>query len=158
MRCSRSDRRVCQRCGAAPCHETPAVPVQRADAGSVGEGRGKIYCAYFSNDFAADKTRSLPEPDRKTYVAAYLGAGKNAGGMVVFCGVAADGTRLGRAIENEIDHAGAGNQQGEGLSGNFFAADEIAGERCGKCGAEDAGHWVMEERWKETRAALAKFL
>ena len=39
-------------------------------------GREQIYFAYFWNDVAADKTRSLPEDDRKAYVEASLGPGE----------------------------------------------------------------------------------
>jgi hypothetical protein len=34
-------------------------------------GRERIYFDYFWNDFAADKTRSIPETDRKAYAAAW---------------------------------------------------------------------------------------
>src|SRR5437660_1730413 len=35
------------------------------------QGRERTYFEHFWNDFAADKTRSLPEADRKAYTAAY---------------------------------------------------------------------------------------
>src|SRR5438552_9452368 len=35
------------------------------------EGRERIYFEHFWNDFAADKTRSIPEADRQLYAAAY---------------------------------------------------------------------------------------
>src|SRR6266436_6122625 len=35
------------------------------------QGRERTYFDYFWNDFAADKTRSIPEADRKAYAAAY---------------------------------------------------------------------------------------
>src|ERR1700738_3145670 len=38
-------------------------------------GRERIYFDYFWNDFAADKTRSIPEADRKAYAAAYARPG-----------------------------------------------------------------------------------
>src|SRR6202007_1758492 len=34
------------------------------------QGRERVYFEYFWNDLAADKTRSLPEADRKAYTAA----------------------------------------------------------------------------------------
>src|SRR5580700_1093340 len=39
-------------------------------------GRERIYFDYFWNDFAADKTRSIPEADRKAYAAAYARPGR----------------------------------------------------------------------------------
>src|SRR6202043_3351630 len=35
------------------------------------KGRERIYFEHFWNDFAADKTRSIPEADRQLYAAAY---------------------------------------------------------------------------------------
>ncbi len=40
------------------------------------QGRERTYFDYFWNDFAADKTHSIPEADRKTYAAAYSRPGR----------------------------------------------------------------------------------
>src|ERR1700745_4380208 len=40
------------------------------------QGREKIYFAYFWNDLAADKTRSLTAADRNAYVVAYSPLGR----------------------------------------------------------------------------------
>src|SRR5438132_7213787 len=40
------------------------------------QGRERIYFEYFWNDLAADKTRSIPEADRKAYTEAYSKAGR----------------------------------------------------------------------------------
>src|SRR5882672_3467802 len=40
------------------------------------QGRERIYFEYFWNDLAADKTRSIPEADRKAYTAAYSQPGR----------------------------------------------------------------------------------
>ena len=39
-------------------------------------GRERTYFEHFWNDFAADKTRSIPEADRQTYAAAYARPGR----------------------------------------------------------------------------------
>src|ERR1700738_5683605 len=39
-------------------------------------GRERTYFAYYWNDFAGDKTRSIPEADRKAYAAAYARPGR----------------------------------------------------------------------------------
>ncbi len=54
-------------------------------------GREKIYFAYFWNDLAADKTRSLPLADRQAYVAAVLPPRTDAGRVGLLCRVAANG-------------------------------------------------------------------
>jgi len=40
------------------------------------QGRERIYFEHFWNDFAADKTRSIPEADRKAYTEAYSRPGR----------------------------------------------------------------------------------
>lgn len=47
-------------------------------------GREKIYFAYFWNDLAADKTRSVPLADRQAYVAAYSRPGRMRAGWAYF--------------------------------------------------------------------------
>src|SRR6202521_5891870 len=48
------------------------------------KGREQIYFAYFWNDLAADKNRSLPEADRAAYVAAYSRPGRMKAGWAYF--------------------------------------------------------------------------
>src|SRR5712672_4025953 len=48
------------------------------------QGRERLYFEYFWNDLAADKTRSLPEADRKAYTAAYARPGHMRAGWAYF--------------------------------------------------------------------------
>src|SRR5258708_24218460 len=48
------------------------------------KGRGKTYFAYFWNDLAADKSRSLSTADRKAYVASYSRPGRMRAGWAYF--------------------------------------------------------------------------
>src|SRR6202163_3882475 len=47
-------------------------------------GRERTYFDYFWNDFAADKTRSIPEADRKAYATAYARPGRMKAGWAYF--------------------------------------------------------------------------
>ncbi len=47
-------------------------------------GRERTYFEHYWNDFAADKTRSIPEPDRKAYTAAYARPGRMRTGWAYF--------------------------------------------------------------------------
>src|ERR1700723_3980450 len=47
-------------------------------------GRERIYFDYFWNDFAADKSRSIPEADRRAYAAAYARPGRMKAGWAYF--------------------------------------------------------------------------
>ena len=48
------------------------------------KGREDIYFAYFWNDLAADRNRSLPQADRQAYVAAYSRPGRMRAGWDYF--------------------------------------------------------------------------
>src|SRR5439155_19442226 len=48
------------------------------------QGRERTYFEYFWNDFAADKTHSIPEADRRAYTRAYSGLGRMAAGFAYF--------------------------------------------------------------------------
>ena len=48
------------------------------------KGRERIYFEHFWNDFAADKTRSIPEADRQAYTAAYARPGRMRAGWAYF--------------------------------------------------------------------------
>ncbi len=47
-------------------------------------GRERTYFEHYWNDFAADKTRSIPESDRKAYTAAYARPGRMRAGWAYF--------------------------------------------------------------------------
>src|SRR5438874_10369762 len=47
-------------------------------------GRERVYFDHFWNNFAADKTRSIPEADRNTYAAAYARPGRMHAGWAYF--------------------------------------------------------------------------
>src|SRR5712692_7302648 len=48
------------------------------------QGRERTYFEYFWNDFAADKTHSIPEADRVSYTAAYARPGRMRAGWAYF--------------------------------------------------------------------------
>src|SRR5207237_5364882 len=48
------------------------------------KGRERIYFEHFWNNFAADKTRSIPEADRRAYTQAYARPGRMAAGFAYF--------------------------------------------------------------------------
>src|SRR5207245_9573324 len=48
------------------------------------QGRERTYFEHFWNDFAADKTRSIPEADRSAYAAAYARPGRMRAGWAYF--------------------------------------------------------------------------
>ncbi len=121
-------------------------------------GRERIYFDYFWNDFAADKTHSLPEADRVAYAAAYSRPGRMRAGwayFVAFQQAARDFAQLSKTkltmpvLAIEGDKAN-GTVLGEQMKIVATNATEIV--------LKNTGHGVLEERPKETTDALMKFL
>lgn len=122
------------------------------------QGREKIYFAYFWNDLAADKDHSLPESDRASYVAAYSRPGRMRAGWAYFASwpdTAKDFAQMAQtrltmpvlSIAGEKASAAILGPQMKRVATNVKII-ELKG----------TGHWLMEERPKETMDALIDFL
>src|SRR5271167_2975711 len=121
-------------------------------------GRERIYFDYFWNDFAADKTHSLPEADRAAYAAAYARPGRMRAGWAYFVSFPQTAKEFAQLSKNKLTMPvlAIGGQKANG---------KLLGEQM-KIVATDStmvvlkgcGHWVLEEKPKETTDALMKFL
>jgi pimeloyl-ACP methyl ester carboxylesterase len=122
------------------------------------QGREKIYFAYFWNDLAADGTHSLPEADRAAYVADYSRPGRMRAGWAYFASwpdTAKDFAQLAKTQLTMPVLSIAGEKASAAILGpqmKRVATDVKVIELKG------SGHWLMEERPKETMDALVKFL
>lgn len=121
-------------------------------------GRESIYFAYFWNDLAADKTHSLPQADRKAYVAAYSQPGRIRAAWAYFAAwpdTAKDFAQMAQtkltmpvlSIAGEKASAAILGPQMKSVATNVTVIE-----------LKDTGHWLMEERPKETMDALINFL
>jgi len=121
-------------------------------------GRERIYFEHFWNDFAADRTHSIPEADRRAYAAAYARPGRMRAGWAYFVSfqkAAQDFAELSRTkLTMPILVIGGQKSLGEvlGQQMKLVASDVTV------VVLPDTGHWVLEERPKETTDALVKFL
>jgi pimeloyl-ACP methyl ester carboxylesterase len=122
------------------------------------QGRERTYFDYYWNDFAADKTRSLPEADRKAYAAAYARPGRIKAGWGYFASfpqAAKDfaqlsQTRLTMPVLSIGGEKSLGAVLGEQMK--VVASDVTV------VVLKNTGHWILEENPKETTDALMKFL
>jgi pimeloyl-ACP methyl ester carboxylesterase len=121
-------------------------------------GREQTYFAYFWDDLAADKTKSLPKTDREAYVAAYSKPGYMRAGWGYFTAwpqTAQDFAQLAQTkLTIPVLAIGGDKSLGDvlGQQMKLVATDVTV------LVLKDTGHWVMEERPKETTDALLKFL
>jgi len=120
--------------------------------------RERIYFEHFWNDFAADKTRSIPEADRKIYAAAYARPGRMRAGWAYFVSfqqAAQDFAQLSQTkLMMPVLAIGGEKANGEllGRQMRLVASDVTV------VVLKDTGHWVLEERPEETTDVLVKFL
>jgi len=122
------------------------------------QGRERTYFDYFWNDFAADKTHSIPEADRKAYAAAYARPGRMHAGwayFVSFLQAAKDFAQLSQTmLTMPVLTIGGEKSLGEALG----QQTKLVATNVTVVVLKDTGHWVLEERSKETTEALQKFL
>ena len=121
-------------------------------------GREKIYFAYFWNDLAGDKTRSVPVADRQAYVAAYSRPGRMRAAWAYFAAwpqTAQDFAELARTQLTMPVLSIAGEKAS---AATLNAQMKLVATDVTVVVLKDTGHWVMEERPKETTEALMKFL
>jgi pimeloyl-ACP methyl ester carboxylesterase len=120
--------------------------------------RERIYFEYFWNDLAADKMRSIPEADRKAYTEAYSRPGRMRAAWAYFASwpeLAKDFAQLSQTkLTMPVMSIG-----GEKSLGNQLAQQmKLVASDVTVVVVKDTGHWVLEERGKETTDALVKFL
>lgn len=121
------------------------------------KGREHVYFEHFWNDFAADKTRSIPEADRRAYTQSYARPGRMAAGFAYFASfprTASDAELARTELKLPLLTIGGEKSLGAplGEQGKLVASDVTV------IVLKDTGHWIMEERQEETIAVLVRFL
>ena len=122
------------------------------------QGRERTYFEYFWNVLAADRTRSIPEPDRKAYAEAYAKPGRMRAAWAYFASwpqLARDFAQLSQTkLTMPVLSIG-----GEKSLGNELAAQmKLVADDVRVVVLPNTGHWILEEKQKETMDALVDFL
>jgi pimeloyl-ACP methyl ester carboxylesterase len=129
--------------------ETPAALVR---------GRERMYFDYYWNEFAADKTRSLSEADRKAYTEAYARPGRMKAGWSYFASfpqTAKDFAQLSQTkLTMPVLSIGGEKSLGEVLGQQM----KVVASDVTVVVLKNTGHWILEENPKGTTDALLKFL
>ena len=122
------------------------------------KGRERTYFEHFWNDFAADKARSIPEVDRKAYTAAYSRPGRMRAGWAYFVSFPQAAKDFAQLSQTKLPMPLL-------VIGGEKALGVVLGEQARLVASDvtvtvlkDTGHWVLEERPRETTDALEKFL
>ena len=122
------------------------------------KGRERIYFEHYWNDFAADKTRSIPEAERQAYTAAYARPGRIRASWAYFVSfpqAAKDFAQLSQTkLTMPVLSIGGEKANGDALGQQVkLVATDVT-----VIVLKNTGHWMMEENPKETMDALLKFL
>ena len=121
-------------------------------------GRERTYFEHFWNNFAADKTRSLPEADRQAYTTAYARPGRMRAGWAYFVSfqqAARDFARLSQTkLTMPVLSIGGEKANGAALGQQV----QLVATNARSVTLPNTGHWVMEESPQATMDALVSFL
>src|SRR3989440_2101473 len=122
------------------------------------KGRERTYFEYFWNVLAADKTHSIPEADRKAYTEAYSKPGRMRAAWAYFASwpqLAKDFAQLSQTkLTMPVLSIG-----GEKSLGNELGAQmKLVADNVTVIVLPNTGHWISEEKPKETTYALVNFL
>eukprot|EP01034_Spumella_vulgaris_P035168 gene35168-43355_t len=121
-------------------------------------GRERTYFEHFWNDFAADKSKSIKEADRKLYAAAYAQPGGVRAGFQYFKTFPQDAEQFAELGKTRLTMPML-VLAGEKSGGEFLinqgklVADHVDGRII-----KGSGHWIMEEAPEQTIPALLGFI
>jgi pimeloyl-ACP methyl ester carboxylesterase len=120
--------------------------------------RERTYFEHFWNDFAADKRRSIPEADRAAYTAAYARPGRMRAGWAYFAAFPQTAKEFEKLSQTKLTTPvlSIGGEKANGAALGEQA--RLVGTDVTTIVLEGTGHWLMEERPKETMDALMAFL
>jgi pimeloyl-ACP methyl ester carboxylesterase len=125
---------------------------------AIVRGRERTYFEHFWNDFAADKTRSLPEADRQAYTTAYARPGRMRAAWAYFVSfqqAARDFARLSQTkLTMPVLSIGGEKANGAALARQV----QLVATNARTVTLPNTGHWVMEESPQATMDALIAFL
>ncbi len=122
------------------------------------QGRERIYFEHFWNDFAADRTRSVPEADRRLYAAAYARNDGMRAGFEVFKSFEQDAKDFEGFATTKLDMPFL-VLAGEKASGTFLIDQTrlVASNVTGTI-VKGSGHWLMEEASDQVIPAIVTFI
>ena len=122
------------------------------------DGRERIYFEHFWNDFAADRTHSVPEADRQFYAAEYAKPGGMRAGFEYFKNFEQDAKDFAGFAQTKLQMPML-VLSGEKAGGQFLIDQgRLVDANVEGVIIKGSGHWLMEEAPEQTIPALVAFL
>ena len=121
-------------------------------------GRERIYFEHFWNDFAADRTRSVPEGDRRIYTDAYARPGGMRAGFEIFRAFERDAQDFARFARTPLPMPML-VLTGQKASGDFLIEQgRLVATTVEGVVVRNSGHWLMEEAPGQVIPKLVSFI
>jgi pimeloyl-ACP methyl ester carboxylesterase len=122
------------------------------------DGRERTYFEHFWNDFAADRTHSIPEADRQFYAAEYAKPGGMRAGFEYFKNFEQDAKDFAGFAQTKLQMPML-VLSGEKAGGQFLIDQgRLVDTNVEGVIIKGSGHWLMEEAPEQTIPALVAFL
>jgi pimeloyl-ACP methyl ester carboxylesterase len=122
------------------------------------KGRENIYFAYFWNDLAADRNHSIPEADRKAYIAAYSRPGRLGASWEYFASWPQTAKDFAEMAHTKLKMPVLSIGGDKSLGMPLGAQAKLVATNVMVVIVKNSGHWILEEQPKETTEALLNFL
>jgi pimeloyl-ACP methyl ester carboxylesterase len=120
--------------------------------------RERIYFEHFWNDFAADRTKSVPDADRRIYAAAYARADGMRAGFEYFKAFEQDARDFATFSATKLEMPFL-VLTGEKASGTFLIDQaRLVANRVTGTVVKGSGHWLMEEARDQVIPAIVAFV
>ena len=147
--------------GWEPIYDNPAIWHFRFNGPTpeaLVAGRERTYFEHFWNDFAADKTHSIPEIERQAYTAAYARPGRMRAGWAYFVSFQQAATDFAQFSRTKLSMPVL-SIGGEKANGAALATQvKLVATNATSVILPNTGHWVMEENPSGATNALTRFL
>lgn len=122
------------------------------------QGRERAYFDYYWNEFAADRNHSLSEDDRKAYTAAYSRPGRMKAGWAYFASFPQSAKDFAQLSQTQLAMPVLSIGGEKSLGKELGEQVRLVGKSVTVVVLKEAGHWILEEKPRETTDALLKFL
>ena len=122
------------------------------------KGRERLYFEHFWNDFAADKTKSIPEGDRRLYAAAYARDNGMRAGFELFKNFEQDAKDFAGFSATKLDMPFL-VLTGEKASGTVLIDQtKLVANNVKGIIVKGSGHWLMEEAPSQVIPEVVSFI
>jgi pimeloyl-ACP methyl ester carboxylesterase len=147
--------------GWEPIYNSPAIWHFRFNGPTpeaLVNGRERTYFEHFWNDFAADKTHSIPETDRREYSAAYARPGRMRAAWAYFVAFQQAANDFERFAQTKLTMPVLSLGGEKSLGDALGRQAQLVAINAATVTLPNTGHWLMEESPRETMEALERFL